>query len=724
MNKILANCISLGIGLGAIGVTFPAQAASFQGLGFLPGGSFSTASGVSADGSVVVGESSSANGREAFRWTQATGMVGLGDLPGGFFNSQPFGVSGDGSVVVGESSSANGFEAFRWTQGTGMVGLGDFPGGGFGSIARGVSADGSVVVGYGFSANGQEAFRWTQATGMVGLGDLAGGSFSSTANGVSADGSVVVGESESANGNEAFRWTQATGMVGLGDLPGGFFSEPFGVSGDGSVVVGQSSSANGSEAFIWNSSQGMRSLQEVLTNDYGLNLTGWTLRGATAISADGLSIVGTGTNPNGNTEAWLANLAGSPPSQAAITGFNLSQFADYTQTSNAQPNSGSFTFFPSINYTDEAALTSAFVFYNGTESSIPLDIMFPSGDEFVAAALLTYPTLEALEAAFPDGTQYIYTIVGGSLGTQAAVLPTVPPRAFVNDVPFLTGTTFNDLQGFDPSQPFTISFNGTSLFPDISKNFSILSTLGGTVFDVSLNPTDTSLLLPANTLAPNTSYEFELEYVESELLFDTGFNGAESFLGFFTQTTGTFTTGSIIGTTPDSPLFPTPDPNNPDGFTFPGVPVGDNGLGTTTPIFFDPIVSVGYDYSVTGGPLFASVLIPNALPQGDSNFILELPGFGNYSLVAGTTFNLLGVNPLGFSDFRISDIDPAEMLDPTNPTAFVTGLTFTAPGTVTVTQNPITVSVPEPSNLLGLGLLGFGAFFTGKLNKKQAKKDS
>jgi len=38
MNKILANCISLGIGLGAIGVTFPAQAASFQGLGDLLGG--------------------------------------------------------------------------------------------------------------------------------------------------------------------------------------------------------------------------------------------------------------------------------------------------------------------------------------------------------------------------------------------------------------------------------------------------------------------------------------------------------------------------------------------------------------------------------------------------------------------------------------------------------------------------------------------------------------
>jgi probable HAF family extracellular repeat protein len=89
MNKILANCISLGIGLGAIGVTFPAQAASFQGLGDLPGVvSLALATGVSADGSVVVGNSQSANGLEAFRWTQATGMVGLGDLPGGDFRSQ------------------------------------------------------------------------------------------------------------------------------------------------------------------------------------------------------------------------------------------------------------------------------------------------------------------------------------------------------------------------------------------------------------------------------------------------------------------------------------------------------------------------------------------------------------------------------------------------------------------------------------------------------------
>ena len=60
------------------------KTASIQSLGDLSGGnSYSYVSGVSADGSVVVGYSTSANGREAFRWTEAEGMVGLGDLPGG-----------------------------------------------------------------------------------------------------------------------------------------------------------------------------------------------------------------------------------------------------------------------------------------------------------------------------------------------------------------------------------------------------------------------------------------------------------------------------------------------------------------------------------------------------------------------------------------------------------------------------------------------------------------
>ena len=86
-------------------------------------------------------------------------------------------------------------QAWRWTEQTGMEGLGWIEGGNFsGQQARGVSTDGSVIVGFSDSAEGAQAFRWTADLGMVGLGDLDGGSFVSRAYGVSGDGSVVVGQ--------------------------------------------------------------------------------------------------------------------------------------------------------------------------------------------------------------------------------------------------------------------------------------------------------------------------------------------------------------------------------------------------------------------------------------------------------------------------------------------------------------------------------------------------
>ncbi len=236
------------------------------------------------------------------------GFQGLGDLPGGSFNSNARDVSADGAVVVGMGTRAAGSEAFRWTSGGGMVGLGDLPGGSFSSIANVVSEDGSVVLGRSLSESGTEAFRWTNDGGMVGLGDLPGGLFYSVANGVSADGSVIVGQSWSTSGAEAFRWTSGGGMIGLGDLPGGsFFSTALGVSADGSVIVGEGRSASGNEAFLWSASSGIVNLRELLIS-HGLDLTSWNLERATSISADGRTIVGSGTNPSGLREAWIATI--------------------------------------------------------------------------------------------------------------------------------------------------------------------------------------------------------------------------------------------------------------------------------------------------------------------------------------------------------------------------------------------------------------------------------
>ena len=82
------------VGLFTLLGSSPTQAtASFEGLGDLGSGSFSSiARGVSADGSVVVGNSTSGTGNEAFRWTDSGVMVGLGELAGGIFQSGARGV--------------------------------------------------------------------------------------------------------------------------------------------------------------------------------------------------------------------------------------------------------------------------------------------------------------------------------------------------------------------------------------------------------------------------------------------------------------------------------------------------------------------------------------------------------------------------------------------------------------------------------------------------------
>jgi uncharacterized membrane protein len=97
-------------------------------------------------------------------------------------------------------------------------------------------------------------------------------------------------------------------MVGLGDLSGGSFeSGAFAVSGDGSTVVGYGNDAEGRSAFIWDPANGMRSLRDVLTSEYGLDLTGWTLSTANDISLDGKTIVGSGWNVD-HYEAWVATI--------------------------------------------------------------------------------------------------------------------------------------------------------------------------------------------------------------------------------------------------------------------------------------------------------------------------------------------------------------------------------------------------------------------------------
>jgi probable HAF family extracellular repeat protein len=94
---------------------------------------------------VVVGQSEDDTGRsQAFRWTEATGTVGLGSLPG--FEESSL---ADGKVVAGQlihRATVASLQAFRWSEASGMVLLGPLPGDNSSSV-HAVSADGSIVAG-------------------------------------------------------------------------------------------------------------------------------------------------------------------------------------------------------------------------------------------------------------------------------------------------------------------------------------------------------------------------------------------------------------------------------------------------------------------------------------------------------------------------------------------------------------------------------------------------
>lgn len=334
--------------------------ASFRGLGDIPGGVVSSAAqGISDDGSTVVGQASSDSGFEAFCWTEAGGMTGLGFVSGGFGESVAFDCSADGSVVVGQSTNIEGgVQGFRWDTTSGiMTALNDLPGGEEQGAAYAVSADGSMIVGSGQTATDDEAVRWSSGTdaetihdgvlffrtsgaravspdglvvggfgysepetgvrgylwtgaGGMSLGSIPGASGDTYVNGISDAGDVAVGWGLSASSLEAFRWTIDGGMASLGLLTDGFFSEATAVSADGSIVVGNCMTFGGNVAFVWEESLGMVPMSDFLTAN-GIDVAGWTLTHAAGISADGSRIVGSGINPDGEQEAWLADLGTS-----------------------------------------------------------------------------------------------------------------------------------------------------------------------------------------------------------------------------------------------------------------------------------------------------------------------------------------------------------------------------------------------------------------------------
>ncbi|RKX28844.1 MAG: hypothetical protein DRP71_16935, partial [Verrucomicrobia bacterium] len=303
------------------------------GLGNLDGvyGAYSGANDVSDDGRVVVGYVGNpgpgqlANSAQIrpFRWTAESGMVVLKDLLDGRERGWAEAVSANGNTIVGAKENPSGdgasgdfqLESFRWASLTGMIGLGDLPGGWVLSKGHDVSGDGTIVVGNSSSSAGQfgEMYRWSLPNGMQGLGLLNTDDVLSSATAVSADGRTVVGYvADRDQVEKAVRWTAEDGLKPLWASAGaGDSSVAYDVSGNGERIVGGFREGDGlNRAFLWDGDLEDLDLKGLLINGYGLGdaLSGWELEVVNAISTDGMMVAGRGTNASGLTEAFVAYL--------------------------------------------------------------------------------------------------------------------------------------------------------------------------------------------------------------------------------------------------------------------------------------------------------------------------------------------------------------------------------------------------------------------------------
>jgi probable HAF family extracellular repeat protein len=287
-------------------------------------GSVSQQAKISRDGKVIVGDAKDNQGiTTAAIWQGGTNWKTLGGVPNGRVQdktlSSAWDVSGDGSVIVGLAwVQPTGSHGFRWDARNGMVDLGSLQK--QSSRASIVSADGNVVAGWDANPDQSGAYYyWRGSIWWQGLQRLMNPfGWIGQAEGINDCGSVIVGRGQPSASDHAYRYTAWDGRIeDLGSIPRGFLpntqdkedqSIAFGVSDDGGVVVGSSGWQPPTDAFIWTEATKMVKVSEFLMKKGVIGLEGWTLVVANSVSPDGKIIAGTGVNPRGLVEGWVANL--------------------------------------------------------------------------------------------------------------------------------------------------------------------------------------------------------------------------------------------------------------------------------------------------------------------------------------------------------------------------------------------------------------------------------
>ena len=337
---------------------------------------------------------------------------------------------------------------------------------------------------------------------------------------MSGNGISVAGGTE----GRAAIWSspEAHGVQLLADSPLLTYSRATGLSDAADRAVGVFTADGGVEGtFFWSRITGFLPLSDLLAA-VGVDVTGWNLVGETAwyflatgdplkISGDGTTIVGLGTNPDGDPEVWrvvLPDLASIPlPAQAPIVFSPYPIYVDETGVVNypvdaSDPNGDTLSFaMQDPSWVDGVSTWNA---------PLPPGFSIDPTTGMISGALSVQPTHDNATSYYAE-----VTVSDGTLETVFEIVFVVVRPNF-----YAPGTYFSEegtSVSFTPRVEYPapgMSWSATGLPPGLSID-PVTGVISGVLAEDAAQSSPYSVAVSMNDGEQTTTHTFEWEVLES-----------------------------------------------------------------------------------------------------------------------------------------------------------------------------------------------------------------
>jgi hypothetical protein len=215
--------------------------------------------------------------------------------------------------------------------------------------------------------------------------------------------------------------------------------------------------------------------------------------------------------------------------------------AAFNQTSNSAPAPFLNQFAIGASFQTAGSYSGGSVAYPGPGSPQALALgALGSGFGPNFGFVSLFNSLSGLQTAYPFGT---YTVTGiGNPGIPGTTVSFTYLANFFPNTPFVTNYT--SLNGLNPATSFTVNFNTFTPDPSLTQSMTFVIKDVATQQVVFQDSDVTAAIIPANTLSPNTTYAFGVEYENLFRQLDSAqqFN----FQFFNAETASNFTTGPAV----------------------------------------------------------------------------------------------------------------------------------------------------------------------------------